>query len=153
MVLLWAVLMGALSWTVKKNFRSALVLGICVLSHWLLDLVVHFRDLPIYPGDPSKYGLGLWSSKAGTAAVEGVIFILGLVFYLRCTKAKNNWGKLGIWIIVMLLVLIHLANIFGPPPTSVRAIAWGAQLQWIFVLLAYWVDYNRTPAASLPRTA
>ncbi len=143
LVLLWSFLFAGLGWLIRKDARTAVILGVCVLSHWILDLIVHFPDLPLYPGNSTKFGFSLWGSVAGTAVVEGIIFILGLVWYLQSTRAKNAAGKWGIWLLAGLLVLAHVSSLFGPVPPTVKAIAWAGQLQWIFVILAYWVDHNR----------
>lgn len=37
----WAVLIGAAHLAFRRDRRTALVVGALVLSHWLLDLVVH----------------------------------------------------------------------------------------------------------------
>ena len=69
--------------------------------------------------------------------------------YYKQTAAKNWAGRYGLATLVLLLATIHVINIFGAPPPSVTAIAWAGQLQWIFVLLAFWVDKNRTEAAQV----
>ncbi|MEO6166543.1 MAG: hypothetical protein ABIO46_06710 [Chitinophagales bacterium] len=143
MVLLWSLLFGIGYWLFKKNRKAAIVLALCVISHWILDLVVHFPDLPLYPGHSPKFGFGLWNSPVTTAIVEGAIFITGIVFYLQQTTAKNVGGTILFWMLITLLAGAHAANLFGPVPTSISAIAWGAQLQWVFVMLAFWVDHNR----------
>ncbi len=143
MVLVWSLLFGLIGWLWKRNIRIALVLALCVLSHWVLDLIVHFPDLPLYPGHSPMVGLGLWQSLPLTAVVEGSIFIIGLILYLQTTKAKNAVGRIGFWVLILLLVFSHIASIIGPAPASMNAVAWGAQLQWIFVFLAFWVDKNR----------
>jgi membrane-bound metal-dependent hydrolase YbcI (DUF457 family) len=144
MVIVWSFLFGLIYWFVKKDYRSSIVLGLCVLSHWILDLVVHFPDLPLYPGHSPMVGFGLWGSMIGTTIAEGIIFITGIIIYLRTTTAKNKTGKIVFWILIALLVITHLSSTFAPPPSSVNALAWSAQLQWLFVLLAYWADANRT---------
>src|SRR5690348_3794954 len=50
--------------------RGALIVGLLVPSHWLLDVVVHVPDLPLYPGGSARLGFGLWRNPAATAAVE-----------------------------------------------------------------------------------
>ena len=80
----------------------------------------------------------------GTIIVEGFIYLLGIVFYLKTTRAKNNSGKFGFWALVVFLVLIYIANLFSPPPTDIVAVAWVGNLQWLFVGWAYWIDRNRT---------
>src|SRR4051794_23037360 len=59
MVLGWGLLFGFVYWRRQKNAKGAVVLGLCVVSHWLLDLIVHRPDLPLYPGDSPKLGMGL----------------------------------------------------------------------------------------------
>ncbi|HUL42950.1 MAG TPA: metal-dependent hydrolase [Bacteroidota bacterium] len=145
MVIFWSLLVGFLFWLIRKNVKSAVVIGICVMSHWVLDLIVHYPDLPLAPWNSPLAGFSLWSSPIGTGLVEGSIFLAGVILYLKATSARNRAGKFGLWLMVGLLILSHLANLFGPPPPSVTAIAWAGQLQWLFVVLAFWVDRNRIP--------
>jgi len=148
MSLFWAGCFGLIYWLFKKDLKTAVVLGICVLSHWVLDLIVHIPDLPLYPGDSPKVGLGLWNWPLLTALVEGILFITGMVLYMRTTKAKNPAGKWGFWLMIVLLVIVHLAGLMSPPPSSVMAIGWSTQVLWLFVLLGFWVDRNRTANTS-----
>lgn len=143
MAVVWGLLFGLVYWLLRKNRKAAIVLGLCVVSHWLLDLLVHRPDLPLFPGGSTKLGLGLWDSLPGTLIVEGIIFAIGLWLYLRTTKAKNKSGQYGFWGLIIFLVAIYISNLFGPPPPSVSAIAWAGHLQWLFVIWAYWVDRNR----------
>lgn len=143
MTCVWALVIGGLFWLAKRRTKDAVVLGLCVLSHWALDLLVHRPDLPLHPGESTHLGLGLWNSLPGTLLVEGTIFALGIFLYLRVTEAKNRAGSIGFWALVCFLSLVYLGNLFGPPPPSVAAIAWVGQLQWLFVVWAYWVDQNR----------
>jgi membrane-bound metal-dependent hydrolase YbcI (DUF457 family) len=144
LVMLWAFLFGFVYWLFKKNIRSAIIIALCVMSHWFLDLIVHLPDLPLYPGNSPMLGLKLWNSFIGTLLVEGSIFITGVVLYLRTTVAKNPKGNIGLWVLIALLVISYTANIFGPAPADMNAVEWAGQLQWIFVILAFWVDRNRT---------
>ena len=143
MLCLWGLVFGFLYWLIRKSTRGALVLGLLVVSHWVLDLIVHRPDLPLYPGPSPRLGMGLWNSLAGTFLAEGVIFVIGLGLYLRATRAKNRAGFYGFWVLVGFLILIYLSNVFGPLPPSTTAIAWVGQLQWVLVGWAYWIDRNR----------
>lgn len=144
MACVWGLVLGLAYGWMRKDAKGALVIGLLVVSHWVLDLVVHRPDLPLYPGDAPLLGLGLWNSLAGTLLVEGLVFAVGLTLYLRATQAKDRLGMYGFWTLIGFLVLIHVGNMFGPPPPSVAAIAWAGQLQWIFVAWAYWIDRHRT---------
>lgn len=144
MQLLWGLALGLGYWLVRRNVRGALLVGLLVPSHWLLDLVVHVPDMPLYPGASPLLGLGLWKHPAATQVVEAVLFGGGLWLYARRTQARNRVGRYGLWILVTLLVLVHVSSLVGPPPTSPTALAWMAQSFWLFILLTYWVDRNRT---------
>lgn len=142
-VLGWAVLIGVVHRVARGSTRAALVVAALVLSHWLLDLVVHRPDLPLVPGGEARVGLGLWSSLGGTLAVELSIFAAGLCLYLRRTEAADRAGRWALWGLVAFLLAAHLANLFGAPPPSVAAIAWVGHAQWLLVAWAYWVDRHR----------
>lgn len=147
MVIVWGILFGLIYRLARKNVRGAVVLGIGVVSHWILDLIVHRPDLPLYPGDSPRLGLSLWQSLPGTLLVEAALMVAGVVLYLRATRAKNRTGVYAFWGLVGMLVVIYGANVFGPPPPNVEAIAWGGQLQWLLVALGYWIDRNRSSAS------
>ncbi len=127
----------------KRNVRASIVLGLCVVSHWILDLLTHRPDLPIGIGSETRWGLGLWNSLAGTLIVETAFLVTGVIVYLKTTRAKNGVGKFAFWALVGVLFAIYLANLFGPPPPNVSTIAIAGNVTWIFVGWAYWVDHNR----------
>jgi len=143
MACVWGALFGLLYFLIKRNYRQSIILALCVVSHWVADFIVHRPDLPLLPGDTSRVGLGLWNHVFLGSIVEWSVFIAGLLLYLKATKPENKVGLYGFWSLVIFLVVIQLANVFGPPPPSVTAIAWAGQLQWLFVIWAYWSDRNR----------
>lgn len=145
MAIVWGIVFGLTYFIIKRNISKSILLGLVVLSHWVLDLLVHIPDLPLYPGSDIFLGFGLWNHEVFAVGLEGLIFITGLVFYLKSTRAKNKTGIYGFWGLILFLVVIYLSNLFGSPPPNVKAIAWAGELQWIFVILAYWVDRYRIP--------
>jgi membrane-bound metal-dependent hydrolase YbcI (DUF457 family) len=145
-VLVWGALLGGLHFLLRRDRRSALVLGALVLSHWLLDLLVHRADLPLLPWSSTVVGLRLWSSLPLTLALEVPMFVLGFWLYARSTRALDRVGRWGLVALVLVLFLIYAGNVLGGPPPSVKAIAWLGQLQWLLVLWGYWVDQHRRNA-------
>jgi hypothetical protein len=142
-VILWGVLIGGIYFFLKRILKSALMLGVLVVSHWILDLFTHRPDLPLFPGSDIKVGLGLWNSLIGTLLVEGGLFIIGVYLYLKTTRAKNKTGQWTLWALVVFLAIIYITNLFGPPPPEVKPIAYLGLLQWLFIAWGYWIDRNR----------
>lgn len=143
----WASAFGMAYALIGRSLRGGAVLGALVLSHWILDLITHRPDLPIVPYG-LKVGLGLWNSLPGTLVVEFGLYALGVWLYTRATVAKNRTGTWAFWSLVAFLVVMHLGNLFGPPPPSVAAIAWAGHAMWLLVLWGWWIDRNRTARAA-----
>ena len=140
--LFWACALGMVYALFRHSLRGGAVVGALVMSHWFLDLIVHRPDLPIIPFG-LKVGFGVWNSVALTFIVEFGLLALGVWLYTRYTAAKNRTGTWALWGLVVFLAVIQLANMFGPPPPGVDAIAWAGHAMWLLVLWGYWVDRNR----------
>lgn len=142
--IIWAIIFGVIYYLVKKDLGSAVWYGLLVPSHWILDLIVHRPDLPLFPGNSSPMvGLGLWNSVYGTIIVEVGIFLAGVYLYFKTTKPKNKSGSISLWALVIFLLLVYFMNIFGPPPDSVDAIGYVGLSQFILIAWGYWIDKNR----------
>jgi hypothetical protein len=138
----WGALLSLIYFALKRNGRSALLLGALVPTHWFLDFIAHRPDMPIYPGG-AKFGLGMWQSVPWTISVEYVLFAAGIALYLNATRAKDGKGKWAFWSLVGLLGVLYTASLFGPPPPSVRALALSALAIWLTVPWAAWADRHR----------
>lgn len=143
----WALGVALAYWLLRRDRRGAAFMALLVVSHWLLDAIVHQSDLPLYPGSATLVGLNFWSSLPKTLAVEMTIFALGVWMYARGTRARDAVGKWALWSLVVFLLAIQAGNLFGDPPPSSAAIAWVGQAQWLLVLWGYWVDKHRRPAS------
>lgn len=133
---------GGLYWVLRREARGAWVLGAVVVSHWVLDLLVHQPDLPLFPGGP-RLGLGMWNSLPASMALELGILILGTVLYLRATRARDAVGRVALWAFVLILAVIYLSSLFGPPPPDARTVAQTGLAGWLLVLWGYWIDRHR----------
>ncbi len=142
-VLIWAALVGGGYYVIRKNARAGVVLGLLVVSHWVLDLLVHRPDLPLVPWSNVTVGLGLWNSLPAGLLLELFVFGGGAFLYMRSTRPKNRKGSYGLWVLLGFLLVIYLANVFGPPPAEVQPIAVVGLSQWLLVLWGYWIDRNR----------
>jgi hypothetical protein len=139
----WGMLLGGSHFVLRRNCISAMIVGLLVVSHWVLDVIVHQPDLPLYPGSAILVGMNLWQSFPATFVIEVTLFASGLAIYARSTQARDRAGRLGLWGLATVLLIIYAVNLFGPPPPSVVAIAWAGQLQWLFVIWGYWLDKHR----------
>lgn len=111
--------------------RAAWLLALLALSHWALDFVSHRPDMPLWPGGGPLLGLGLWNSRAGTLAVECGLFAVGVALYARGRRVG-----VGFWVLILTLAAIYAANVLGPPPPGVTAIA--ASMIVAVPLVALW---------------
>jgi len=145
----WALVISGAHFAARRDIRAAVVLGALVLSHWLLDWLVHVPDLPIAPGG-AVAGAGLWNHPAAALALEFGLLAAGVVLYLRATVARDRIGRWSLAAYVTALALIQLGNAFGSPPPNVAAIAWVGQAQWLLVAWAMWIDRHRAPRPAAP---
>lgn len=143
-MLAWAVLF-ALLYTALRHAgkRAAIVIGLLVLSHWVLDVLTHRPDMPLTLGGATRIGLGLWNHPVLAIGVELSLFAAGVWLYAAGTRALNRKGSIGLWALVVFLLLVYTANFLGPPPPSVNAVAWSAEAIWLLVAWGFWVDHNR----------
>jgi len=139
--LLLAVLFGGIcEWFWPQKGRTFVIIGLCVFSHWLLDLLVHVPDLPLI-GDRMKVGFGLWRWRDLSLAAEFVAVLGGLYLYLRRVPRAQGWGNIRLWALVFWLGLAELFGTFGPQPATPQiaaAMALGAYT--VFALFAWQVD-------------
>ncbi|HXZ58740.1 MAG TPA: hypothetical protein VEG26_01050 [Steroidobacteraceae bacterium] len=149
-LLLWGTVLALIYRAVRGSpLRGAVVLGALVVSHWLLDVIVHRPDLPLAPGTRLRLGLGLWNSIPATLAVEFGLYAVGVCLYWKATVARDRTGSVAFWALVTFLAVVQVANVFGPPPPSVGAVTASAQAMWLLVAWGYWVDRHRKPADPL----
>jgi predicted membrane channel-forming protein YqfA (hemolysin III family) len=149
-LIVWGALFGSLYKAKSGDKRAALVIGLLVVSHWVLDFVTHRPDIQLYPGG-AKLGLGLWNSPAATVIVESVMLLAGVAMYLRATRARDGIGQWGLWGLVVLLAGSYVSTLFTPTPTDVRALAIGGIFfEGVFVLVAWWVDRHRDVTSNHP---
>lgn len=145
MSILWA-LVGALLFALifKKQARAgALIFGLVVLSHWFMDLIVHVPDLPLWFGG-EKYGFGLWKNRNLSFALELILFLGAMVWYLKNSAPKGRAGKIWPSIFIGFMVLLQIFGNYGPPPPSVKEMNISALFIYtVFALGAWGLDKTR----------
>jgi hypothetical protein len=153
----WSVAVAVFVWLLPRvaTRAAAVWVGAAVFSHWVLDLLVHRPDLPLYD-DTMKVGLGLWNYPTVALALESALLFGGMILYLRVTRPINAIGRVGLPIFGVLMLAIQSYVFFGPPPASPAAAAITALASYVvFAVIAEWlarqrkhVDMQRKPEST-----
>jgi hypothetical protein len=143
-------LLGIVYFVATRRRREALIVGLLVPSHWLLDWFVHIPDLPLYPGEGDRHGLGIWQSLPATLTCEFALFGVGLALYLTLTRARDGVGRWAVAGMIAFLVVVYVYSLFSGPPPSAAMVAWSALLLWLLPLWAYWADRHRSVRVATP---
>jgi len=135
---------------VYKSFRSRhgchysksvpLIIGLAVFSHWILDLVAHPRDLPIYD-NAAKVGFGLWNYRDPEFALEIALLAGGIVLYLT-RNAMPAIRKGAVIAFGIALVIVQIGDTYVPRmPLSDKATAMGVWIFYsLFVIVAFAIE-------------
>jgi len=148
MAIVWGAVGAGIVYAVRRRMGAALIVGGLVVSHWVLDFIVHRADLPLWPGvGAPRVGLGLWNSIPGTLIVEGGMFAAGVAYYLGGSRAKDRVGSIALYALLGLLMLAWVSGPFSAPPPSAAAVAWVGLLFGILVVpWIAWVERHRVMA-------
>jgi hypothetical protein len=83
--LVLSAIFGAVA-AIRYGKHAGWVLGLVVMSHWVLDVPMHRADMPILPGNAGglpRLGFGLWRSPAASAILELAFVVVGAAMYWR----------------------------------------------------------------------
>ncbi|TWI85448.1 LexA-binding, inner membrane-associated putative hydrolase [Lacibacter cauensis] len=136
----WALLFAVVFYGITKQLRSAFVIAFLVLSHWFLDWLVHIPDLPLTPFSNEKLGLGLWNYKTAELLLELLMYAIAVALFFKSRVNPGKRKSIITWSLIIFLLVIHIMNVFGPPPPAITPVAVVGLLQWIFVAWGYWAD-------------
>lgn len=141
MSIVWGALFGLIYFIFTKKQQNAIILGALVVSHWFLDLIVHRPDLPLSPFSNFKVGLGLWNVPLLEILVEFGLFFLATYLYYVTARPQR---KAAYWLMIVFLFVVQLMNFYGPLPPDGNSVALGANMLWLFVIWAWWIERKKT---------
>lgn len=119
-IVLSLVLGGAVAWFTRgRRGTTAMLVAAAAFSHWVLDLIVHVPDLPLYD-DTAKVGFGLWRHVVLSFPLELLVLGVGAWLYSRTETLKR---PAVFWGFVIFLAAMQVYANFGPPPASETAMA------------------------------
>jgi hypothetical protein len=116
-----------------------------VLSHFILDAIVHNPDIDLLGNGIHKIGLGLWNNPYASYTVEALLLVTGLWIYLRTTKSTTFTGKYGLPILSAILLTLNAVNTFGLYPTNTENFAMTMLTVYLCTIaVTFWLDRKRS---------
>jgi len=144
-LLLWATVFGYL---ISRAFgvesrRVWLVVALVVLSHFLLDGIVHMAGLPLIGENSPKLGLGLWKNMPLALGLETVMAFAAIVIYWKHAEGSSV-SRYGMTIFVVLFAAMTWTQLgLTTPPKSRELIVSWIVAPLILGAIAYGLDRKR----------
>jgi hypothetical protein len=135
--MVWALGFGLIVGAMLRSWQGGLIAGLVVISHWLIDWLVHAPDLTLWGSEP-KLGLGLWNHPAIAMPLE--LALIGGAFWWF---ARANGGMTGrLWGLLALLLALQAVNWFGPQDSEYSAAIPATMLAAyaLLIIAAIWAD-------------
>lgn len=137
---LWGGALGFVLFLRSKNLRGAMLVALCVLSHWVLDVLTHRPDVPLAWGDSIKLGFGLWNRPFWAFIIEGSFFATCVWLYFGIPGKKRAKKNLRAWGFIGFLSLMYLSQFSGKTPPAMSAVIAVGMFQWIAWPWGRWID-------------
>lgn len=155
----WAVLGGFLFkvFRPKAGSRGFFVVFGLVFSHWILDLIVHRPDLPLWPGSATELGLRLWNFPVLAFVLEMGLLAAAFIYWMQVTTGPR-FSVIGLSVLFLFMGFLQYAFIFVPglevqhgtfdPAAGPQGMVLGCLMLFTYSLLAStiaWIEKYRTP--------
>lgn len=134
-VLVWSIAAALLvKLLLRLPWWASTVVGLTVLSHWLLDYLVHRPDLELWPSG-ERVGLGLWNYPVPEQAVEmGLLAVCGAAWVAsRKSLGRFAWPAIGF---VAFLVVLQIVAMLSPQPAGPLGAESGVMILAIYIVVA-----------------
>lgn len=149
-------LAGAIGWAAAfavavrltgRDWTAGAIGGAVVVSHWLIDLIVHRPDLTL-AGTPPLLGFGLWNHPAIEMPLELGITFAALGWYVARTRPLGGAGRWSPWALAAGMAALQAVNWATPQPDAPgpapASAGWLALIAYaILTGLAWWVAHTR----------
>ena len=139
--------------TSSNRTRTLLIVAAVVVSHFVLDAMVHVVGLPLAGEASPKIGLGLWNHLPLELGIETMMSLVGVIVYLKVAgvdaSAVSRWG---IPIFMLVFTALTWTQLFStrPPTRGELLVSWIVATP-LFSAIAYWLDRRRVLAFTSPR--
>jgi len=157
----WAVVGGLIFKFIRPNsgVKGFWVVFGLVFSHWILDLIVHRPDLPLWPGSTTEFGLRVWNWPYLAFILEMGLLLAAFLYWVRVTTGPRS-GLLGLFGLFLLMGCLQFTFITIPgvhvqagifdPAAGPQGVTLGVLMLVTYAGLAAaiaWVERRRTPKA------
>ena len=139
----WSALVGVVGFAALGRLQqaraaAAALISAAVMSHWLLDALVHAPELPVAGPHSMKLGLGLWTHLPLALLVEAGLAVVGLCLFIPNSGLSRLKATL-LTVLTLLLVGFTAAGMtVAPPPPSASIMAWSSLITLIAVCALFW---------------
>ncbi len=155
----WAALGGVLFklYHQKSGAKGFWVIFGLVFSHWVLDLIVHRPDLPLWPGSSTELGFSLWNAPLIAFAMEIGLLTAAFIFWMRATTGSRK-TEVGLGLLFAFMVLLQIIFVLIPgfevqagtfdPKTGPQGVTLGVLMLTTYTILCTavaWIERGRTP--------
>lgn len=129
----------------RLPWRAAVLIGLTVFSHWVLDLLAHRPDLELWSGGP-KVGFGLWNLPGPELALEmGLVAVsAGAWTFQRHAEGRPLWPALAF---LSALTGLQVVDEMGGGGSQPQAMALTALAAYLVVTVLAWLT-DRRPRAT-----
>ena len=144
-LVLWGAILGAMfCWADRANRMLAFwVVAVLVLSHFILDGLVHIPELPLLGRSSPKIGLSLWNHMPLELTLESLMALAGLVVYWRL-GGGTKVGRWGMTAFVVLLTALTWTQLWSATaPTNAQLIPSWIIAPIVFSAIPYAFDRRR----------
>ena len=141
----------------KSGLKGFWVVFGLVFSHWVLDLIVHRPDLPLWPGSTIEFGLSVWNWPYLAFALEMGGLLAAFIYWIRITTGPRA-SLIGLSCLFIFMGLIQFSFITVPgvqvqagtfdPASALSGPALGVSALLTYAILATaiaWVERRRRP--------
>ena len=149
-LVLWSIIFGALfCWVDRKNRpRAFWILAALVLSHFVVDVLVHVPELPLLGERSPKLGLALWNHMPLELTLESMMALAGVVIYWTLSSTTRV-GRWGMTIFVILLTALTWTQLWSvTPPSNSQLIPNWIILPIVLSAIPYLLDRRRVMATA-----
>ena len=144
-LLIWGALLGlAIAWPHRSaRQRVFLVIAALVVSHFVLDGIVHVAGLPLAGENTPKLGLGLWRNMPLELTLETLMTLVGAALFWKAASrsAVSRYGVIFVTLIVLALTWTQLAQV-NPPDPHQLTVGWIA-FPLLLSSIVYGLDWRR----------